>query len=333
MKILLTGATGFVGRNVLLRLLKQGTYEHIYCAVRSVDKLKAQLSEEGFETLPPQLIPLEAAAPKWEFKEIEVDHVLHSAGVIAASNRNDYFETNVGGTIRLVNRVKARRVLILSSMAAAGPCVKGQVARTENSFDVPVTWYGQSKLEMEKRLAAECSGLNYLCLRPPIILGPRDTMELALFKLVRQPFHLKPGFLKKYYSFIGVHDLIDAIFCALGSKQEWSGLSRRSFFVTHGEPITDRQWIRAVAQVSGQKGVILPVPQPCLRLLSFVVDSVPALRSAVPSMTRDRAKDLWPARWVASSEMFEKNFSWKAKQSLQDVLTSAYKWYLKKGIL
>ena len=63
MKLLMTGATGFVGRNLLLELLRKQIYETIYLPVRSEAKLKDQLKAEGFDSLPAELYLLPMEAP------------------------------------------------------------------------------------------------------------------------------------------------------------------------------------------------------------------------------------------------------------------------------
>src|SRR5688572_8498260 len=97
MKLLLTGATGFVGRNLLLRAID--LYEEIYVPVRSREKLLAQLKDEGFAGLPSNVKPILTEAPSWKFDGVPpVQHVVHSAGLISGVSRDDYFRTNTEGT-------------------------------------------------------------------------------------------------------------------------------------------------------------------------------------------------------------------------------------------
>ncbi|MFM8316241.1 MAG: SDR family oxidoreductase, partial [Deltaproteobacteria bacterium] len=128
MKLLLTGATGFVGRNLLIELLKSNTYETIYLPVRSEQKLKEQLRGEGILELPLCVKPLLMEAPNWDFKTLSnVDHVVHGAGVLFGNSLEDYISTNTEGTLNLMRTlIGPSKFVILSSQAASGPCSEQQ---------------------------------------------------------------------------------------------------------------------------------------------------------------------------------------------------------------
>lgn len=336
MNLLLTGATGFVGRNLLLKALKDARYQTIWVPVRSREKLHAQFLGDGFDDIPSVVKPILASAPEWNLGEASsAEHVIHSAGVIFARTREEYFKTNVDGTLTLLRQLKSpQRVILLSSHSAAGPCKAGVAEMTEGEPEAPLTWYGQSKLEMERRVAAEFPTLNYLSLRPPMIFGPRDQATLPLFKMVRRPIHFKPGFKAKHYSFIAVGDLVTAIFAALDSREDWKALGQRKYFVAAHEPISDRQLLSWASEACGRKaGVILSVPQPLLWGISRVIDTIPTWRATIPNLSVDRAKEIWPDRWVCSPKAFEETFRWRAVEDLPSALKSTREWYVKTGQL
>jgi nucleoside-diphosphate-sugar epimerase len=339
MRLLLTGGTGFVGRNFLLRALELGVYDEILLPVRSPDKLRQQFIGDGFKDIPAQIKPIPAQAPEWKLGELPpVDHVVHLVGIMFARSREEYFATNVEGTLNLLRALapsggETPRVLILSSQSAAGPCRHGEPAKEETHGDKPVTWYGESKLELERRVAAEFSHLNYLFLRPPMILGPRDRATLPLFKMARQPVQFKPGRRSKWYSFISAGDLVSAILAALQSPRSWRELERRSYFVTSPEPISDTAMILEARRSLNRRGILLRVPQPLLRVVSQVVDRVPVFRNAVPLLTRDRAREIWPDRWVVSSAKFQQSFGWHPKADLTSTINETRDWYVKSGEL
>jgi nucleoside-diphosphate-sugar epimerase len=335
MKLLLTGSTGFIGRSFLIAALRSGRYDEIFLPVRSKEKLNAQLLAEGFETVPNGVTPLEGSAYDWNIQAIgEVDDVVHTAAALFASSRQEYFETNVEGTVRLLETCRgASRYVILSSQAAGGPCEKGMQARTESDSDSPLTWYGQSKLEMERRILHEFSDLNYLILRPPMILGPRDKSTLPLFKMVQGPLHFKPGIREKYYSYLSVNDLVSAIAKVLEHPADYKSLSRRCFYAASRYPISDKELLCGTSKASQSWGVIVPVPEPLLRLISQVVDRVPRFRMALPSLSQGRVHEILPDRWVVSSEEFCRFFGWEPHEPLPAVLKATYDWYCRSGQL
>lgn len=334
MKLLLTGATGFVGRNLLLNALKNKRYSQIVLPVRSLEKLRDQFRLDGYEKLPENIQPILSAAPQWDgLKNLEpMDHVIHSAGLIFARTRKEYFETNVEGTLELFRKLaRPARTIILSSQSATGPCGRSQSCKHEEDEDSPLTWYGKSKLEMERRLRAEFTHLNYVCLRPPMIFGARDQATLPLFKMVKKPLFFKPGFRSKHYSFIAVNDLVSAIYSALFSQTDWEEVRSRHFFIASNEPVTDRKLIITAAKVSEKKGMIVTIPQSFLWGVSRVVDTVPTWRATIPSLSVDRAKEIWPDRWVVSSRAFQERFQWKPEEDFKQTLQETRDWYVKSG--
>ncbi len=335
MKLLLTGSTGFLGRNFLLSAIRSGRYDQIFLPVRSKEKLNAQLSGDGFEGVPNGVIPLEGSACDWNIGTIgKVDHVVHTAGALFANRRREYFETNVAGTVRLLESSRgATRYVILSSQAAGGPCDKGMQARTESDTDSPLSWYGESKLEMEQRIVHEFSEFNYVILRLPMILGPRDKSTLPLFKMIQGPLHFKPGFRERYYSYLSVNDVVSAIFKVLEYPFDYKSLSRRCFYAASTYPISDKELLCGTSKTSHSWGLIVPVPRPVLRLISQVVDRVPRFRAALPLLSRGRVHEILPDRWVVLSDEFRRSFAWEPEESLDAVLRATYDWYRRSGEL
>ena len=158
------------------------SYQTIYLPVRNEQKLKEQLRGEGIPEVPQCLKLLSMEAPDWNFSSLsDVDHVVHGAGVLFGNSLKDYSRTNTEGTLKLMRTLRGpSKFVILSSQAASGPCSHQQELKREEDPENPVTWYGASKLDMEKRLEAEFCDTPFVCLRPPMILGPRDTATLQI---------------------------------------------------------------------------------------------------------------------------------------------------------
>lgn len=326
MKILLTGATGFLGRNLLLRALTDSAL--VYAPVRSGEKLKKQLAFEQAKTE-----GIEALSPDpAQWPHLSSDCAVLGAGVLFARTPREYFATNVDWTLSVIRSLpRDCRIILISSQAAGGPTPRGQAALTESDANSPITWYGESKLALEKRVRQDFPDRAITILRPPMILGPRDTATLPLFRMARGPVRIKPGWRPKTYSFIDVEDMVEAIMLAL--KKE-TPLPARVFNITAPGPITDWQLIAAASAASGRKGgITLPLPQISVRALSALVDAIPALREQTPSLTRDRAKDIWRDRWVIDGTRLEKALLWSAEKNLAQSLKSAHDYYVREGAL
>ena len=320
--LLITGSTGFVGRTLLLRAVGAGT--PVLAPVRDAAKLRAQLDEEK---VPRELVtPLPADPRAWG--AIHPDRAVLCAGVLLARSREEYIRTNVDWNLEVMRALPVScHTVVLSSQSAGGPTPLGHASRSEADPDAPVTWYGESKRELERELSREFPRRRLTILRPPMILGARDSATLPLFKMARGFVRPKPGLRQKFYSFLGVEDVVDAILAAFS-------LDVRGPFYLGGEaPVSDLQLLVSAARAAGGKGFTLPVPQVFVRMLALVVDAVPSMRRATPSLTRDRAREIWPDRWVVDAAAFRGAAGWRATITLDRALDEAFAWFRQQHLL
>ena len=320
--ILITGATGFVGRNLAIAALKKGS--RVLAPVRSREKLTGQLAAED---IPPyKVTPMSTDPGTWG--PISPSLAVLSAGVLFARNRAEYLATNVDWTLGVLAALPTTcRTIVLSSQSTGGPTPPHVGARSEVTPDAPITWYGESKLQLERIIRERFPDRPITILRPPMILGARDSATLPLFRMAAGWLRPKPGLRAKSYSFLAVDDVIDAIFAA-------TALDRPGpFYIAAETPITDLELIATAARIMDASGMTLPVPQPIVRLLAGIVDRIPALREKTPSLTRDRAREIWPDRWVVDASAFSLATGWRARLTLETALHDAYKFYRDTGQL
>ncbi len=334
MELLLTGATGFVGRNLLLRLIPDGRFSRIILPVRDPKKLKIQLSSElgdgmTLDQLGDRVQIIKVSGDAWEISgRVRPDLAIHAAGRLFGREREGYFQTNVQGSLNLAMQLpEATRMIVLSSLAAGGPTPKGEESRSMDHEDAPVSFYGASKLAMEKRLR-EKLGSRLLILRPPMVLGPRDTATVPLFQMAKGVVRVKPGFQPKQYSWIAVDDLCDALLAA--AMSQWPD-DRKPFYLTGSGSITDALLLATAAEVIAAKGVTLPLPHALIQGISLLVDSIPSLREAVPSLGRDRVREILPNRWVCDGSEFAKAFDWTPSRGFTETLQATAGWLKKQG--
>ena len=320
--LLLTGATGFVGSNMLVQEVRHGT--RILAPLRNAEKLRRQLSTEGISGA--DVVALDADPSTWG--NIRPTHALLSAGVLFARSREEYQSVNVDWTLSVLAALPADcKIVVLSSQAAGGPTPAGTHARTEEDADTPITHYGKSKLELENAIRRSHAGRSVTILRPPMVLGARDTATLPLFKMAAGLVRPKPGLRKKEYSFIAVEDLLEAV------NISWEHSNSGPFYIASDHTITDFELIKAAALTTNGCGITIPVPQVIIKCFSLIVDAFPKLRASAPSLTRDRARDIWVDRWVVNSARFRQITRWKSSRSLEYSLQSAHDFYMRAGML
>ncbi len=319
--LFVTGATGFVGRNLLIRASREGI--PVLAPVRNREKLFACLDEDGIARGVVTAFSPEPA----EWNAVSPSHAVLGAGVLFARSRAEYFSTNVEWTLRILRALPPEcRTVVLSSQSAGGATPDGRQARSEQDADAPLTWYGESKRALEQAIVREFPDRPIRILRPPMILGARDAATLPLFKMARSLVRTKPGLRRKEFSFLGVEDVVAAVYAAFDLRE------RGPFYIGSEKPISDFDLIESAARAIGGHGITLPVPLPVVRLMAAVVDAVPSLRAAVPSLTRDRAREIWADRWVVNSEKFRQQTGWRPTVSLDEALLSACRYFQTHGL-
>ena len=318
--VLLTGATGFVGRNLLLHEIARGS--RILAVVRDAEKLRSQLAFEGLNNAAVETLPTDPAL----WPRIEPTHAVLAAGVLFGRTEADYRSVNVDWTLQILAAIpKTCATVVLSSQSAGGPTPPGLPSRREEHEDQPVTWYGRSKLALEREI--HTTGRQLAVLRPPMILGPRDSATLPLFRMAAGRLRPKPGLQTKMFSFLDVRDLLTAI------DASWESGFSGAAYVASNELLSDADLVAAAAALVGVEGVSLPIPHLAIRAASLLIDAVPSLREANPSLTRDRVREILHDRWVVSPARFEQSTGWRAKHSAREALAEACAFYRREGRL
>ncbi|MFV0337908.1 MAG: NAD-dependent epimerase/dehydratase family protein [Chthoniobacterales bacterium] len=337
MKLLLTGATGFVGFNILLALLQKQNVDSLLLPVRQVEKLRNRLAAEGIFELPKRVCICNSQAPDWELPEKnlkQTTHAIHAAAILFGKDWSDYEMTNIQGTRNLLKKLPATtRCVILSSQAAGGPSASPlsknilPPKRNETTPDAPISFYGKSKQKMESLLP---ENRDLIALRPPMVLGAYDTATLPLFKLAKSFIRVKPGFQTKHFSWISVDDLVQAIFICLENK---NASKLRSAYLAADSQITDRDLVINAGACLEKNGVILPLPKKILQLVGTIAGVFPTIQKAVPNFAPDRISEMLADYWLVDDKIFRKNFDWQPRQDLPHALSSACAYYLRTGML
>jgi nucleoside-diphosphate-sugar epimerase len=292
MKVLLTGANGFVGSHILDQLLAGGIATAVLLRPGSDRSLiAAHLARLEVRTGsigdPPSL---DAALR-------DATHVIHCAGCTKALHASEFFDANQAGTRNVVDAVNRReggirRLVHISSLAAAGPAPRERPAR-ETDPPHPVSAYGRSKLAGEREVREACRA-DAVILRPPAVYGPRDTAFLPLFKAVRG--HLLPlfGGGRLALSLVYVRDLAAAAVACL----DHPAAPGKTFYVASPEVVTSRELAAAIARQLPAWTVPLPLPTAALWPLCVLQGAFSRVTRRPAVLSRQKYAELRAPGWV-----------------------------------
>lgn len=327
MKVLLTGANGFVGSHVLDRLLAQNLSVAVLLRPNSDRRLiTSQLARvEVREGALDQPAALDAALEG-------VTHVIHCAGATKALTAEGFFAVNQLGTRNMVAAVNRRggqiqRLVHISSLAAAGPALADK-PRRESDPPQPVSDYGRSKLAAEREVTEGCRA-DWTILRPPAVYGPRDAEFLRLFKAAK--LHLAPRFGggRQPLSLVYVEDLAAAIVAAT----RHANAARETFFVTSAEVVSTAELARVIAEVSGCWTLPLPLPGAVLWLACQSAEMLARLRKRPSVLSAQKWAELKAPGWVCDGTRFRGEVGYECRTLLRAGAAKTLDWYRTEGWL
>lgn len=319
-----TGASGFIGTNLVAALRERG----------AVVRLLAR--PESTATYPPDAdvyrVDLRHAAtaiasPVWD----GATHLFHLAGLTRAHTRAQYHEANVVPTGVLAQMAAARnhapRVIHVSSLAAAGPALQAPVRDSDAPH--PIEPYGESKLAAETLLRAAKDRVPVVIVRPAAVYGPHDRDFLAVFRQLLSPVALHATRPNYQLSLVHVHDCVEALLIAATHP---AAPGQTGVVAAHR--LTWGELYNAVGHALGRTPPQVTVPSALLGLGALAGDTWATLTGATrpPLLSSGRLALSRPAAWTCEPSCFPA-LGWSPRITLADGLAATRDWYVERGWL
>ena len=327
MKILITGASGFIGSFIVEEALRQGF--ETWAAVRKSSS-RAYLKDERIH-----FIELDLSS---EVRLIELlrnhqfDYVVHAAGVTKCSDSIDFFHINTDGTKHLVNALLAlkmplRRFVYISSLSVMG-AVREQQPYTEiceSDEPKPNTYYGLSKQEAEHWLDSSVgpTRLPYVILRPTGVYGPRERDYFMMAKSIKSHVDFAVGFKRQDITFVYVTDVVQAVFLALEKGQ-----AGRRYFLSDGEVYQSSTFSNLIRQELGNPWWIrITAPLWVLRIVTFFGEWIGRTTGKVTALNNDKYRIMRQRNWRCDILSARQELGYEPQVKLAEGVKRSIQWY------
>lgn len=279
MKILVTGASGFVGRYLVNDLSKT---DEVIAYVRKKSSLLPssvqQIVSNNF---------FDIALPK------DTDVIVHLAGIAHNKNNSvdEFKKINVDGTLELARKAleaNIKRFIFISSIGVNGNSTHGK-AFTEQDTPNPTNDYTKSKYEAEKALAKlfENTHIDLVIIRPPLIYAhdaPGNFSKLLM--LIKLGQFLPFGCTHNQRSFIAIENLVSFITACIYHDTKIN----ETFLIADDEVISTKQLIQCLSSGMGKSMILLPVPTKLLSTLADVTGKVSIFEQLYGNLEIDNRK-------------------------------------------
>lgn len=317
MKVLVTGASGFVASALLSRWAPDPQYQ-----IKAALRRKRSEIPHGVS-----LVEIDDLGPKtdWQAAVAGMDAVVHTAGRVHVMNEpasdplGEFRRVNVEGTLNLACQAAAagvRRFIYISSVKVNGEGNLSERPFTETDPPNPQDAYGLSKWEAEQALM-KVSGetkLEVVILRFPLVYGPRMKGNMPrLFWLADRGLPLPFQKVRNRRSLLYVGNAVSAISKSLSHPNA----AGATFMVSDGEPVSTPELIRRIASVLNRPVRLIPFPPSVLRSAGRLIRRSKEVNRLLDSLIMDSSK-------------IGRILNWSPSYTLDQGLKETANWYKKE---
>jgi nucleoside-diphosphate-sugar epimerase len=296
-KILVTGASGFIGRNICKTLSEYG--RSVRGTVRNLNLISANTNIEYVSTGNINL------NTNWKNILIDVDYIIHCVARVHVMKETKadlsemYHSVNVDGTKQLAEQAAeagVKRIIFLSSIKVNGECTDNyhrdidlntyKKIFTYSDIPNPIDSYALSKFQAEKMLGEISfqTGLEVTIVRLPLVYGYGVKGNLArLIKLVQSGIPLPLGIILNQRSMIGIDNLVDLLICCVDHPDA----AGKIFLASDGKDLSTPELINLIANSMGRKARLFPFPIFLLKFAGSILGKKKEMDRLVGSLKID----------------------------------------------
>ena len=330
MKILVTGASGFIGSFIVEEAIRQGF--DTWAAVRGSSS-REYLQDERINFIELNLSSEEQLCE--QLRPHRFDYVVHAAGVTKCVDKRDFYRINTEGTQNLVTALRRlgmplKRFVYISSLSVFGAIREQQPYKEicETDTPQPNTEYGRSKLVAEQWLDTQ-KDFPYVVLRPTGVYGPREKDYYIMAKSIKQHSDFSVGYKRQDITFVYVTDVVQAVFLAMEK-----GKTGRKYFLSDGEVYQSTTFSDYIHEELGRPWWIrIKAPVWVLRAVTFCGEYAGRLAGKVSALNNDKYNILRQRNWRCDIQPAVSELGYRPQVLLKEGVQRTIAWYKEHGWL
>lgn len=348
MKILVTGASGFIGSFMVSEGLNRN-YE-MWAGMRHSSSKQyltdpriqfAELDLGNPERLRQQLNSYKASMGGW-------DYIIHAAGATKSLKREGFFRTNTDGTRNLVNALRdcdmmPKRFVFVSSLSIFGAIKESPLPEdsrkdgqlypsiTDKDIPRPNTAYGESKLAAENYLRTQID-VPWVILRPTGVYGPRERDYFLMAQSIKQHIDFAVGYKPQEITFVYMMDVVQAAF--LACERPDADVLHHAYFLSDGRTYNSRAFSDLLQKEMGTRFVLhIKAPLWFLYLICAVNGTISRWMGKLTTLNLDKYHILSQRNWNCDIEPARRELGYDPKWGLEAGVRESIKWYKEAGWL
>ena len=323
-KILITGASGFIGSFIAEEALKRGF--ETWAAVRKGSS-RRYLTDSHLH-----FIELNLGDPgdlRDKLTGCGFNYVVHAAGATKCLRKDDFYRVNTDGTANLAAAVAEtcpclERFVFISSLSVYGPVRDDSPGTpiTDGDTPRPTTAYGESKLMAEDALDG-IRGLHFSVLRPTGVYGPREKDYFMMAKSIKSHVDFAAGLKPQSLTFIYVKDLVQAVFLAMERGRDGA-----RYILSDGETYSSRTFSDLIRRELGGPWLLrIKSPLWLLRVITACGEAVGRLTGRMTALNNDKYKIMKQRNWRCDIAKAVAELGYKPEYRLDRGVRETMQWY------
>lgn len=323
-KIFVTGASGFVGSNLVEVAFNMGF--ELHAAVRKsskVENIKPFISRFVYQDLS------DTKSLADLFIQEQYDYIIHAAALTKAKTAEEMEKVNVGYTESILSAAftagtNIKRVVFVSSLAAIGPIsyTASQNIHEDSPYQ-PLTVYGRSKQKAEQMIIQKFGDKSISVFRPTAVYGPRERDLFILFDTLNKGLDPYIGNKPQKLSFIYVKDLVEVLL--QGCVKEQDGL--QFYNLSDGEIYSKYQLADIFKQTFAKKPLRMHIPYRIVALVAKISQRMYKNSSKTPVIYPERLSELTAENWACDISKARNILGFDPKYTLNTGLKETLEWY------